>query len=168
MQSKLTADLGCKNVTRCARSTVNSSFNFSATIKNKCVFPNQVVAQHHKCNYFLSSVLAFTCFLDPLLYICYKLRCLGFFSRFLFFFFTLSHVSFQWSVYIRAAVRKEKGLPILVELLRIDNDRVVCAVATALRNMALDVRNKELIGMLFPNNLYILWVWWGLFQFTAE
>ncbi|XP_046274899.2 catenin delta-2-like isoform X1 [Marmota monax] len=53
----------------------------------------------------------------------------------------------QWSVYIRAAVRKEKGLPILVELLRIDNDRVVCAVATALRNMALDVRNKELIGM---------------------
>uniref|UniRef100_A0A8C0J9N4 Catenin delta 2 n=1 Tax=Chelonoidis abingdonii TaxID=106734 RepID=A0A8C0J9N4_CHEAB len=49
-------------------------------------------------------------------------------------------------LYIRAAVRKEKGLPILVELLRIDNDRVVCAVATALRNMALDVRNKELIG----------------------
>lgn len=49
-------------------------------------------------------------------------------------------------MYIRAAVRKEKGLPILVELLRIDNDRVVCAVATALRNMALDVRNKELIG----------------------
>ncbi|KAM8966264.1 catenin delta-2 isoform 4-T4 [Pelodytes ibericus] len=52
----------------------------------------------------------------------------------------------DWSIYIRAAVRKEKGLPILVELLRIDNDRVVCAVATALRNMALDVRNKELIG----------------------
>uniref|UniRef100_A0A8C9VVT2 Catenin (cadherin-associated protein), delta 2a n=1 Tax=Scleropages formosus TaxID=113540 RepID=A0A8C9VVT2_SCLFO len=52
----------------------------------------------------------------------------------------------EHSVYIRAAVRKEKGLPILVELLRIDNDRVVCAVATALRNMALDVRNKELIG----------------------
>ncbi|XP_043920857.1 catenin delta-2 isoform X2 [Protopterus annectens] len=54
--------------------------------------------------------------------------------------------SWKWSVYIRAAVRKEKGLPILVELLRIDNDRVVCAIATALRNMALDVRNKELIG----------------------
>uniref|UniRef100_A0A3B5MJU0 Uncharacterized protein n=1 Tax=Xiphophorus couchianus TaxID=32473 RepID=A0A3B5MJU0_9TELE len=52
----------------------------------------------------------------------------------------------RWSVYIRAAVRKEKGLPILVELLRIDNDKVVCAVATALRNMALDIRNKELIG----------------------
>ncbi|XP_023820652.1 catenin delta-2 isoform X5 [Oryzias latipes] len=55
-------------------------------------------------------------------------------------------VCVKWSVYIRAAVRKEKGLPILVELLRIDNDRVVCAVATALRNMALDIRNKELIG----------------------
>ncbi|XP_035174648.1 catenin delta-2 isoform X8 [Oxyura jamaicensis] len=55
--------------------------------------------------------------------------------------------SWKWSVYIRAAVRKEKGLPILVELLRIDNDRVVCAVATALRNMALDVRNKELIAL---------------------
>ena len=52
-------------------------------------------------------------------------------------------------MYIRAAVRKEKGLPILVELLRIDNDRVVCAVATALRNMALDIRNKELIGEQF-------------------
>ena len=63
----------------------------------------------------------------------------------------------QWSVYIRAAVRKEKGLPILVELLRIDNDRVVCAVATALRNMALDVRNKELIGMcLFFSSLSYL------------
>uniref|UniRef100_A0A671P771 Plakophilin-4-like n=1 Tax=Sinocyclocheilus anshuiensis TaxID=1608454 RepID=A0A671P771_9TELE len=53
----------------------------------------------------------------------------------------------NWKVsYIRAAVRKEKGLPILVELLRMDNDRVVCSIATALRNMALDVRNKELIG----------------------
>lgn len=61
----------------------------------------------------------------------------------------LSPCTLQWSVYIRAAVRKEKGLPILVELLRIDNDRVVCAVATALRNMALDIRNKELIGEYF-------------------
>lgn len=61
----------------------------------------------------------------------------------------LSTCILQWSVYIRAAVRKEKGLPILVELLRIDNDRVVCAVATALRNMALDIRNKELIGEYF-------------------
>uniref|UniRef100_A0AAR2JPP7 Plakophilin 4 n=1 Tax=Pygocentrus nattereri TaxID=42514 RepID=A0AAR2JPP7_PYGNA len=58
----------------------------------------------------------------------------------------LSAGNWKFSAYIRAAVRKEKGLPILVELLRMDNDRVVCSVATALRNMALDVRNKELIG----------------------
>ncbi|XP_076858667.1 plakophilin-4-like isoform X3 [Brachyhypopomus gauderio] len=58
----------------------------------------------------------------------------------------LSAGNWKFSAYIRGAVRKEKGLPILVELLRMDNDRVVCSVATALRNMALDVRNKELIG----------------------
>uniref|UniRef100_A0AAX7T272 Plakophilin 4 n=1 Tax=Astatotilapia calliptera TaxID=8154 RepID=A0AAX7T272_ASTCA len=51
----------------------------------------------------------------------------------------------NWKVNTSASI-KEKGLPILVELLRMDNDRVVCSVATALRNMALDVRNKELIG----------------------
>jgi len=55
----------------------------------------------------------------------------------------------QPSIEIRAAVRKEKGLPILVELLRMEVDRVVCAVATALRNLAIDQRNKELIGKLF-------------------
>nr|CAD7590071.1 unnamed protein product [Timema genevievae] len=52
----------------------------------------------------------------------------------------------QPSIEIRASVRKEKGLPILVELLRMEVDRVVCAVATALRNLAIDQRNKELIG----------------------
>lgn len=52
----------------------------------------------------------------------------------------------QPSIEMRAAVRKEKGLPILVELLRMEVDRVVCAVATALRNLAIDQRNKELIG----------------------
>lgn len=58
----------------------------------------------------------------------------------------LSACYWQPSVDIRAAVRKEKGLPVLVELLRMDVDRVVCAVATALRNLAMDSRNKELIG----------------------
>lgn len=52
----------------------------------------------------------------------------------------------QPSVNIRAAVRKERGLPVLVELLRMDRDRVVCVVATALRNLAIDQKNKELIG----------------------
>lgn len=52
----------------------------------------------------------------------------------------------QPSIEIRAAVRKERGLPVLVELLRMDRDRVVCVVATALRNLAIDQKNKELIG----------------------
>uniref|UniRef100_A0A3P9BYP9 ARVCF delta catenin family member b n=1 Tax=Maylandia zebra TaxID=106582 RepID=A0A3P9BYP9_9CICH len=55
----------------------------------------------------------------------------------------------QWTVstgYIRATVRKEKGLPILVELLRSDSDKVVRAVAIALRNLSIDRRNKDLIG----------------------
>jgi hypothetical protein len=60
----------------------------------------------------------------------------------------------QPSIDIRAAVRKEKGLPVLVELLRMEVDRVVCAVATALRNLALDQRNKELIG----NDMFIFQV----------
>lgn len=34
----------------------------------------------------------------------------------------------------------------MVELLRIDKDRVVLALARALRNLAVDARNKELIG----------------------
>ena len=58
----------------------------------------------------------------------------------------LSACYWQPSIDIRAAVRKEKGLPILVELLRMEVDKVVCAVATALRNLAIDQRNKELIG----------------------
>ncbi|MEQ2157539.1 hypothetical protein GOODEAATRI_002808, partial [Goodea atripinnis] len=55
-------------------------------------------------------------------------------------------LSRQWSNYIRATVRKEKGLPILVELLRSDSDKVVRAVAIALRNLSIDRRNKDLIG----------------------
>ncbi|KPP70037.1 armadillo repeat protein deleted in velo-cardio-facial syndrome-like [Scleropages formosus] len=51
-----------------------------------------------------------------------------------------------WSSYIRATVRKEKGLPVLVELLRSHADTVVRAVAIALRNLAIDHRNKDLIG----------------------
>ncbi|TKS77957.1 Armadillo repeat protein deleted in velo-cardio-facial syndrome -like protein [Collichthys lucidus] len=38
------------------------------------------------------------------------------------------------------------GLPILVELLRSDSDKVVRAVAIALRNLSIDRRNKDLIG----------------------
>ncbi|KAK6191373.1 hypothetical protein SNE40_003082 [Patella caerulea] len=57
-------------------------------------------------------------------------------------------VACDWppAVEIRANVRKEKGLPHLVDLLAFENDRVVCASATALRNLAIDERNKELVG----------------------
>uniref|UniRef100_A0A3B3SGF8 ARVCF delta catenin family member n=1 Tax=Paramormyrops kingsleyae TaxID=1676925 RepID=A0A3B3SGF8_9TELE len=58
----------------------------------------------------------------------------------------LSAGQWTWSNYIRATVRKEKGLPILVELLRSDSDKVVRAVAIALRNLSMDRRNKDLIG----------------------
>ncbi|XP_065120646.1 splicing regulator ARVCF isoform X2 [Paramisgurnus dabryanus] len=51
-----------------------------------------------------------------------------------------------WSNYIRATVRKEKGLPVLVELLHSDADKVVRAIAIALRNLAIDHKNKDLIG----------------------
>ena len=53
---------------------------------------------------------------------------------------------FQPAEEIRAAMRKDKGLPIIVELLSLEADRVVYAAALALRNLALDQRNKELIG----------------------
>lgn len=66
--------------------------------------------------------------------------------------YSVSLVS-QWSNYIRATVRKEKGLPILVELLHSDADKVVRAIAIALRNLAIDHKNKDLIG---KNVLHIL------------
>lgn len=46
----------------------------------------------------------------------------------------------------RALVRIEKGLPSLVDLLGQDRDDLVCHSALALRNLAIDERNKELIG----------------------
>ena len=47
---------------------------------------------------------------------------------------------------MRALVRKEKGLPSLVDLLTYEVERVVGAAATALRNLSIDERNKELVG----------------------
>lgn len=49
--------------------------------------------------------------------------------------------------YIRATVRLEKGLPIMAELLAHGNDRVVRAMSGALRNLAIDNRNRELLGL---------------------
>nr|XP_020451711.1 catenin delta-1-like isoform X2 [Monopterus albus] len=48
--------------------------------------------------------------------------------------------------YIRALVRKEKGLPMMTELLAHGNDRVVHAMSGALRNLAIDARNRDLLG----------------------
>ena len=48
-------------------------------------------------------------------------------------------------------MRKEKALPIFVELLNIEADRVICASATALRNLAIDPKNNELIGLYSLN-----------------
>ncbi|KAK7125252.1 hypothetical protein R3I93_020820 [Phoxinus phoxinus] len=58
-----------------------------------------------------------------------------------------------WSCYIRVTVRKEKGLPALVELLHSDADKVVRAIAIALRNLAIDHKNKDLIGSFAMRDL---------------
>lgn len=54
----------------------------------------------------------------------------------------------QYGRYIRATVRLEKGLPMMAELLAHGNDRVVRAMSGALRNLAIDNRNCELLGEL--------------------
>lgn len=54
---------------------------------------------------------------------------------------------FQYADTIRELVRKEKGLPFLVDLLTQESDGVVCHAALALRNLAIDEKNKELIGI---------------------
>ncbi|XP_064369356.1 catenin delta-1 isoform X4 [Dromaius novaehollandiae] len=47
---------------------------------------------------------------------------------------------------IRSALRQEKGLSAIADLLTNDSERVVKAASGALRNLAVDLRNKELIG----------------------
>lgn len=48
--------------------------------------------------------------------------------------------------YIRSVLRHEQGLPMMTELLAHGNDRVVRAMSGALRNLAIDARNRELLG----------------------
>ncbi|NWZ94249.1 CTND1 protein, partial [Nesospiza acunhae] len=52
----------------------------------------------------------------------------------------------QYGRYIRSALRQEKGLSSIADLLTHDSERVVKAASGALRNLAVDLRNKELIG----------------------
>ena len=54
----------------------------------------------------------------------------------------------QWALYSRIIVRKEKGLPVVIDRLRTDKDQVVRAGTIALSNLAEDNKNKELIGKL--------------------
>ncbi|XP_049337154.1 catenin delta-1 isoform X3 [Astyanax mexicanus] len=55
--------------------------------------------------------------------------------------------------YIRAVMRQEKGLPMMTELLAHGNDRVVRAMSGSLRNLAIDARNRELLGKHAVPNL---------------
>uniref|UniRef100_A0A8C2Q573 Catenin (cadherin-associated protein), delta 1 n=1 Tax=Cyprinus carpio TaxID=7962 RepID=A0A8C2Q573_CYPCA len=55
--------------------------------------------------------------------------------------------------YIRAMLRQEHGLPMMTELLSHGNDRVVRAMSGALRNLAIDARNRELLGKHAVPNL---------------
>ncbi|XP_054419658.1 catenin delta-1 isoform X3 [Pteronotus mesoamericanus] len=48
--------------------------------------------------------------------------------------------------YIRCALRQEKALSAIADLLTNEHERVVKAASGALRNLAVDARNKELIG----------------------
>ncbi|KAF7228258.1 catenin delta-1 isoform X2 [Nothobranchius furzeri] len=55
----------------------------------------------------------------------------------------------RWSYgrYIRGKMREEHGLPLLAELLNYNNDRVIRAMSGAMRNLATDNRNRELLGL---------------------
>ena len=49
--------------------------------------------------------------------------------------------------YVRNVVRNSKGLPaVIIALLEANHDPVIRAVTTALRNLAIDPRNKAIIG----------------------
>lgn len=52
-------------------------------------------------------------------------------------------------------MRLEKGLPMMAELLAHGNDRVVRAMSGALRNLAIDNRNCELLGKVIACNVSV-------------
>ena len=49
-------------------------------------------------------------------------------------------------MFSRAIIRKEKGLPDIIDRMRTDNDRIVRNVAISLTNLSQDLKNKDLIG----------------------
>ena len=58
-------------------------------------------------------------------------------------------IRFQWAGLHRIHIRLQKGIPPMHDLLTVDQDYVVRAVAYALRNMAIDATNKWSIGNSF-------------------
>lgn len=54
----------------------------------------------------------------------------------------------QWrfAASLRETVRAEKGLPVIVDLLKYEHDGVSVAACGALRNLALDPRNCSMLG----------------------
>lgn len=58
----------------------------------------------------------------------------------------LAACQFEGSQLVRTTVRQEKGLSVLTELLKVKDEKVLAAVATALRNLVLDQANCELVG----------------------
>lgn len=54
----------------------------------------------------------------------------------------------QPSVDIRTAIRRDQLIPLIIDLLDVESDHVVGAAAIALRNLAVDQQNKELIGRI--------------------
>ncbi|CAK8672686.1 catenin delta-1-like isoform X2 [Clavelina lepadiformis] len=65
----------------------------------------------------------------------------------------LTHGDWKWALYARIVVRKEKGLPVVIDKLRTDNDQVVRVGTTALTNLAEDRKNKDLIGKFAMKDL---------------
>lgn len=57
-----------------------------------------------------------------------------------------SHFRFQWAGLHRIHIRLQKGIPPMHDLLTVDQEYVVRAVAYALRNMSIDATNKWSIG----------------------
>lgn len=54
--------------------------------------------------------------------------------------------SWKWASLLRVHVRLERGLPPMADLLTIDQEYVIRAIAYALRNLAINLRNKWSIG----------------------
>jgi len=59
----------------------------------------------------------------------------------------------KWAVFSRAIIRKEKGLPDIIDRMRTDNDRIVRNVAISLTNLSQDLKNKDLIGKFAMKDL---------------